>query len=83
MGVKLTEKEPEKKDDTAIYIQLSKIDDPEEITAYYNQYKTEVNDRKAFWEMANSRREAIKEINKKFEGEECKTIKTTPMSLGI
>ena len=83
MGAKLPEKEPEKKDDTHIYIQLSKIDDPEEITAFYNQYKTEVNDRKAFWEMANSRREAIKEINKKFEGEECKTIKTTPMSLGI
>ena len=83
MGAKLPEKEPEKKDDTHIYIQLSKIDDPEEITAFYNQYKTEVNDRKAFWQMANDRKKAIEEISKKFGEEECKTTKTTQTSYAV
>lgn len=72
----LNQNKPEKKtvtknsidtNDADIYVALAKIDDIETIKSFYETNKGNVNDAKAFNEMANNRIRAIKEIKAKFE----------------
>ena len=54
-------------DDAEVYIALSKINDIEVVKSYYETNKLNVNDRKAFHDMATKRIEALKEIADKFD----------------
>ena len=54
-------------DDADIYVALAKIDDIKAIKSFYETNKGNVNDAKAFNDMANARIRAIKEIKAKFE----------------
>lgn len=54
-------------DDAQIYINLSKINEIDTVKEYYGVNKFNVNDRKAFHEMAIKRIEALKEIAEKFD----------------
>ena len=54
-------------DDAQIYINLSKINEIDTVKEYYEVNKFNVNDRKAFHEMATKRIEALKEIAEKFD----------------
>lgn len=61
--------EPEKKErknDTSVYVALTKIDDIETLKSYYNANKENVNDRKQLYEMVQQRLEAIKRIKAEF-----------------
>lgn len=54
-------------DDAQIYVNLSKINEIDTVKEYYEVNKFNVNDRKAFHEMATKRIEALKEIAEKFD----------------
>lgn len=54
-------------DDAQVYINLSKINEIDTIKEYYEVNKYNVNDRKAFHEMATKRIEKLKEIAEKFD----------------
>ena len=61
--------EPEtkqRKNDTSIYVALTKIDDIDTLKSYYNANKENVNDRKQLYEMVQQRLEAIKRIKAEF-----------------
>lgn len=55
------------KDDTSVYIALTKIDDIETLKSYYNANKELVKDRKQLYEMVQQRLEAIKKIKEEFD----------------
>lgn len=54
-------------DDSEIYIALAKINEIDTVKSYYEANKFNVNDRKAFHDMATKRIEALKEIAEKFD----------------
>lgn len=54
-------------DDAEVYVKLAKINNIDTVKEYYEVNKLNVNDRKAFHEMATKRIEALKEIAEKFD----------------